>query len=483
MNESAPQQPPASQTEELELKEYQAITPEQEEAIQRIADIDERIRALNIIIKSVSGRYTKDGDRFDLPALYSQEKAIGKAEDELESAYVDGEDTGTLKDNLASMRAEHEETSEFYKSGGDSMFNDGRGRHDENRLRGKTEDQYSEETEALIATLEELGFNRGQFIDAVNEGSTYDGIRETLRVESVLGKFRSELMLQRNTERLALPSGVIEMSAELTKSLGADKIDYRELLYPQGEHRGPFSGGQVSVSQLFEVLPFKKGEAFTEYPTEVQERFFTGAAKRVFTAAGKEAAYDFEKQSASLGKDLSELRIYGAEQFRQTRDINFDIEKTEKVLEYANAEEEYLRTCLKADKKFSLEEKGVNDYGWRYDPDRPEESEKSGLTWPVPAYEIRAEEDRIKYAGNTTGQSYRHTGGWRNAMSETLAALKAENPYKSRGMDPLDIIIALRKTRDRIQVELETVQLEREQLEMHTQYLQQLKNKEVILTR
>jgi hypothetical protein len=490
MNESIPQQPPVHKAEELELQEYQAITPEQEEAMQRIAEIDNNLRQLDIIINSIDQTsYTvegiesdvRDGKRVPRPNLYEEANNIKMTEDALEEAYLAGSVTAEQEDELNDARTLHGENQDFYGKEKDRMF---KFKSSESEYRVMGREEFSEEIEALFLALEGLGVSREDFVNEMNEyryrGSGYT---ETEVAQRFLGSFRSKLVLQRNTERLAIPNEILKMSAELTISVGADKVDYNELLYPHGEHRGQFAQEQVSVNQIFETLPFKEGKTFAEYPTEVQERFFTSTAKKVFTAAGKETAYDFDRQASSLGKDLSELRLYGTEQFRRAEDINFDIEKTEKILEYAKSEEEYLRTCLKADKKFTLDEKGLNDLGWRYDPDRPEESEEHGLTWPVPEYEVRAEEDRIKYAGNTSGRSYAHTGGWRRAMVETLATLKAENPYKSRGIDPLDIIIALRKTKDRIQVELETIQLEKEQLQMHTKYLQDLKGKQISLAK
>jgi hypothetical protein len=270
------------------------------------------------------------------------------------------------------------------------------------------------------------------------------------------------------------------MSAELQKQTDADSIDYNQLFFPNGEHRGLFSRELISVEQIYGSLPFADSKAFSEYPTEVEERFFTSVAKKILVAVNGGNSFDMSHEATSLGKDLSEIRIYGAERFRRCEDIEFDVKKAEKVLEYAKAEEDYLRMCMMYEKTFSIQDDNIDSI-FKYDPEHPEYTEGSSLHWPVLGYEIKSEAEQIRNAGGTNGGSWQHISRWRNAMKETHEALKAELSFNKSEVDPLEIIIALRKTKDKLEMELEIATAEKEQLEMHNQYLQNLKGKQVSL--
>jgi hypothetical protein len=472
MSEHPPKNPSLEgENEILQLKNYEAVTDEQYEALQRIAEIDEKIAKLDIISNSLKLEY-------EGPSPRDLEDSIRSSEDALEDAKVAGTEVEEIREELSNLRSLHEETTVFYAEQGNSMLRQRHSYEDKTRIMGVSEENFSESTSALIDALEKLGLPRERFVEAI-KGMSGHGPAETEVAKWTLEKFRSELMLQRNTERLTLPDGIVEMSAELTKATKADEIDYEKTLFPHGKNISPFSEGQARVSQVFEALPFNDRKIFSEYPTEVQERFYARVARGVLASTGDETAYGFRDKAAALGKDLSELRIYGAERFRSTEDIEFDIQKFEKVLEYAKAEEEYLGSCFKDDQLLRLSE-SVQERGVQYNPDKKDEWVGESPAWPIVSFDVNYDVEKIQQRGNIRLKEYDAAARYKGVMHEALQILLAENPRKSK-IGAIDVIVAMRKATERVKLELDMVQAEKDQAEMHTTYLQNLKTKTVTL--
>ena len=478
MNEQILQTPHLEVGEELVLQEHQAITDEQYEAMERIGEIDKKLATLDLIIKSTKQRGSGD-ESFPRPDLYQEERDIATAEGELEEAYVGAIASQAQEEELSKLRASHAVNQDFYGPEKDRMF-----KHDssdsEYRVIGRKE--LSEDMESLLATLEDLGLPRQEFLDEMNNYRYHGvGLTETRIAEQILNSFRKTLVLERNNERLAIPNELLKMSAELGKDVREEKCDYVGTVDECNRMRE----GSFGLVEMMDSLGFDNARVdanFRDYPTEVQEQFFKRVAKKLLEAGGQDVS-DIRviRKCERLGKDMSELRLYSAERLRLNDDIEHDISSYEKALEYEAEEESYLKNCLENKKSLNLRKPGgtIDTFG-RYDAERPEEWLERDPSWPAIDHSIKFEEEDIRHRGNTTGKSWAHTELWRHTMREVYADLVLEFPHQKK-VDAVEVMIALRKAKKKLAAKLEEVTIEKDQLDMHQTYLQGLKSKKFTL--
>ena len=461
------QNSPEVESDTLELNEYQELTLEQQEAMDRIAAIDEKIRTVDVIINSIDQR--SDGRRVhsDLG------DEINTGDEQIMEKGMVGEDTSELETDLFEKKARYAEGEELYGGGEqkDRMFNKGLNR-DFNKLRGKDAADIDESTRALIDTLGELGLDTDSFQESLKD-SCYDGISERDKAAGLIRDFKKGLILERNTERLSLPNELPKMTAELLQKTKAAELDNIHLMRSFTRNNDP----AMPLMRLYEAIP--SGYALDAYPDEVKEKYFTQIAKKIL---GANEAAGYLNNSSEIGKALSEIYTYQSESMREKSDIEHELQVFEKVLGYAQNEEAYLKSIIKGDKQIVLVDK-IDTFGIRFEPDSLDKWEDETPQWPILDPEVRFEEEDRRFQGNITpGRDLAHFSKWKQTMEDALAIIKIESPYQ-RTVDPIDVIVALRKAVDKVKAKQEEVQTEKEQLEMHERYLEGLKKKEVILRR
>ena len=478
MNEQIPQTSHLEVGEDLILEEHQAITDDQYEAMERIGEIDKKIRTLNLIIKS-NNQKIESNSTFPRPNLYQEERDIESAEGALEEAYAGGSATSEQEEGLSKLRALHTENQDFYGLEKDRMF---KHKSPDSEYRVIGQEELSEDIESLLSTLEDLGLPKQDFVEEMNN-YRYSGVglSETMIAERILNSFRRTLVLQRNTERLAIPNEILKMSAELGNDTREGERDYEGVVSEFKKTRRNSLGLEDTMGALgFDGA--EVDEQFSEYPVEVQEQFFKRVAKKLFEVGGQDV-FDIEvkRKLEALGKDMSELRLYSAEQLRRKDDIEHDIFCYEKALEYETEEEAYLVTCLENKKALNLREPGrsIDTFG-RYDAERSKEWLDRDPSWPAIDYSIKSEEEEIRHRGNTTGKSWVHTELWRQTMSEVYSDLVLEFPHQKK-VDAVEVMLALRKSKKKLAAKLEEVTIEKDQLDMHQSYLKSLKSKKFTL--
>ena len=465
------QLPQEAESDVLELNEYQELTPEQAEAIDRIADIDQKIKSLDLISNSIGGR----GENPGREEQYNLSKDIQARNKNLINEQVAGTDTTELEMELTDKKVRHAEGEAFYTDEyNDRMFNPEMAREG-NRLWGKEKADLDESTLALLDTLAALGMDTEEFLKKF-EGTPWSvADREVYVVQEAIGDFKRQLILARNTERLALPNELEKMAAELIKKTRATDINYGEVYSTLT--RG--SNDTATLVALKTTLALQNDGVLAEYPAEAKGRFFNHVAGELFDAADSNASQlKSESNIAALGSDLAELQAYEAEQMPDERLFAHELEVCEKVGEYAKQEEEYLITVLKADKALLLEEK-VDTFGTlRYEADRPEEWENKTPHWPIVGYEIKSEREAIQERGNYTLGAFDQFGLWEQTMTDALAMVRMENP-STKKVNPIEAIVALRKAMDKVKLKAEVAATEKIRLDMHEQYLKNLRNKKV----
>lgn len=455
--------------EVLQLSEHQMMTPEQSEAHDRIAKIDENLRKLDLIINSVDKRAMSDGRHENSASA----KKIAELDNQLMEMTIAGEDTSELEAQLFELKSKQKEGDEFYDNENHLMFSASYGYDLGNapeKLRNQPPENISESTEKLLSVLEEMGLDREEFIAKLNSGRRAE-YREADHVEQLLREFRGTLVQQRNTERLSLPNELPKMTGEIIAACDAGDIKFKEL-FPHGEDR--FS--DINVSQIFQKLPFAKSVKLDAYPKEAQQQFFTVVAKRMMESVGGNTY-----EADALGKDLVTLRSLEGEQFRSKEDIAFEIDSLKKVEAYVEAEEQYLRTALKDGIQFRLEDK-IDEFGIRYDSERKDEWAEETPVWPIVDSDVKFAVERIRERGGVMLREFDFADRYREVMTKALALVKEANP-RSRKVDPIEIVIAMRRAAEQVRVELETLEIEQDHLEMHTKDLAKLRGKAVTFAR
>ena len=209
--------PPEFTTQTEQPEQVLEYTELQQEAIDNIAKIDEKLRKLDLIIQS--SRQDREV-RNSRPSIDTQKSDIENHESKLEDAYVEGSDTSQLEAELAEKRVKHEEDAEFYGNQSDRMFQSRPQSMQETavskRLLGVPEEELSDEMVALLDTLDGIGLSREEFFEDI-KNHPFSREYEDKQVEMALERFKSKLVLQKNTERMALPNEMQKMSAELVQ--------------------------------------------------------------------------------------------------------------------------------------------------------------------------------------------------------------------------------------------------------------------------
>lgn len=457
----------------MELQEYQELTVEQQEAKDRIAAIDKKIRTVDLIINSIGGRAEGSGreEHFELS------KDIKVLNKKLINERVADSDTSELEVELLVKKAQQAEGETLYTDEyRDRMFNPELAREG-NRLWGKERADLDESTLSLLDTLGALGMDTDEFLEKFRGTPWSISDREIYVVQEAIADFKRKLMLTRNTERLALPNELEIMSAELVKKTWASDISYDEVYGDLTR----FNKDTVTLEALRAALAIKNEDVLGDYPAEAKERYFIHVAGGLLDVVDDQSwQLKLEGSINALGHDLAELQAYTSEALPDERDLTHEIEVCDRVLGYAKKEEEYLISVLKAGKSLILEEK-VNTFSTlRFEAERPEEWENETPHWPVVGFEIKSERDDRERKGNYTLSDFDHFGLWEQTMGDALAIVRAENPT-TRKTDPIDLIVALRKAVDKVKLKSEVAQTEKIKNDMHQQYLNNLRSKAVKL--
>lgn len=459
---------PDEEEDVLDLEEHQAITEDQELALENIAEIDKKLRTLDIII--ASNRLYRERD-YPKPTLTADREEIEGLEDQLETTYIEGGEAGELETELSKKRSRYEEGVEFYSDQKDLMFQ-ARPRSLEEvdspkRLVGVSEEELSPEMKSLLQTLEGIGLPADEFKDRVSElvGPLH---YEDRAVHSVLTSFRTELLLQKNSERLAFPNELMKMSAELSKRMPRVEKDIPRLA---DTYR---LTGKINVADVCEKFDVVHLEAIDEYPPEVRARYFRFVAVKL----AEEAKFavgnsDVRRKLTELGGKMAEFRRYSNEALADRREVEFGIEKIEKVLEYADNEQKYLEECIKAGKQLRVSDK-VEDSFYQYNPERPEDWVERDPVWPAQSYDIDSEKRKIEDRGGVSGRAFDHMELWRKTLRQASAELIAAHPFDKK-VDGLVASHHLRNATERLKAQLDIVRAEKEQLDMHDRYLDDLK--------
>lgn len=477
---------PETAADVLELSEYQELAPGQAEAMERIAAIDRKISTVDLIINSIGRRGNNPGKPLEgIPASkggrneqYELGEDVRSLSKQLITEQVAGIDTTELEMGLREKKARHTEGEAFYTDEyNDRMFNPEMAREG-NKLWGKEPADLDESTLALLDTLAALGMDTDEFL-AKSKGMSWSvSDREVYVVQEAIDDFKRQLFLERNIERLVLPNELEKMTAELLKKTLATEISYNEVYSTLS--RG--NTEPITLAALQSALALQNEGVLAEYPAEAKGRFFSHVAGQLFDIADSNASQlKSESNIAALGSDLTELQACEAEQLPDERLFAHELEVCEKVLEYAKQEEEYLITVLKADKSLVLGDK-VDTFGsLRFEANRPEEWENETPHWPIVGYEIKSEREGIRERGNYTLSAFDQFGLWEQTMADALAIVRMEN-VSTKKVNPIEVIVALRKAMDKVRLKAEVAATEKIRIDMHEQYLKNLRNKNVKIT-
>ena len=280
-----------SQDDTLELQEYQAITPEQEETMLSVADIERKINTLVIIENSIKQKNHGYNEHTNVGS------EIERLNQELIKKTAEGEDVSGLEADLFQMKNRYNDGEEFYgEHGQNSTMLNRTGAEELNKLRGK-EEEIDESTQALLATLEELGLDIEKFKEELNQGPEFrtSTDRESYKVSYLVNKFKSGLQLQRNTERLKLPNEQERMVGELMQQAGVTDLDITQI------RRSLWRKDEKHVAEsLYAIIPEPKD--FDVYPDSVKESYFVQVSSRLMED-------DRRAEAEALGKQFAQMHI------------------------------------------------------------------------------------------------------------------------------------------------------------------------------